>query len=46
MPGSFIRVREGDLVEIRLSNHSSSTMPHNVDLHAVIFQLAMMLIAA
>lgn len=35
VPGKFIRVREGDLVEIRLSNHSSSTMPHNIDLHAV-----------
>ena len=35
VPGKFIRVREGDLVEVRLSNHSSSTMPHNIDLHAV-----------
>jgi nitrite reductase (NO-forming) len=35
VPGKFIRVREGDLVELRLSNHSSSTMPHNIDLHAV-----------
>ena len=35
VPGKFIRVREGDLVEMRLSNHSSSTMPHNIDLHAV-----------
>ena len=35
VPGKFIRVREGDLVEVRLTNHSSSTMPHNIDLHAV-----------
>ncbi len=35
VPGVFIRVREGDLVEIRLHNHPSSKMPHNIDLHAV-----------
>ena len=35
VPGSFIRVREGDQVELRLKNHPSSTMPHNIDLHAV-----------
>lgn len=35
VPGSFIRVRQGDLVEIRLHNHPSSKMPHNIDLHAV-----------
>ena len=35
VPGKFIRVREGDLVEFRLSNHPSSKMPHNIDLHAV-----------
>lgn len=35
VPGSFIRVREGDLVEFHLSNHPASLMPHNVDLHAV-----------
>jgi nitrite reductase (NO-forming) len=35
VPGSFIRVREGDLVELRLSNASHSRMPHNIDLHAV-----------
>lgn len=35
VPGSFIRVREGDLVEFRLKNHHSSEMPHNIDLHAV-----------
>jgi nitrite reductase (NO-forming) len=35
VPGSFIRVREGDLVEFHLSNHPDSKMPHNIDLHAV-----------
>jgi nitrite reductase (NO-forming) len=35
VPGKFIRVREGDLVEFHLSNHPSSRMPHNIDLHAV-----------
>lgn len=35
VPGKFIRVREGDLVEFHLSNHPSSKLPHNIDLHAV-----------
>jgi nitrite reductase (NO-forming) len=35
VPGSFIRVREGDRVEFTLKNHESSTVPHNIDLHAV-----------
>ena len=35
VPGSFIRVREGDLVEMHLKNAANSTMPHNIDLHAV-----------
>ena len=35
VPGSFIRVREGDLVEFHLLNHPTSKMPHNIDLHAV-----------
>jgi nitrite reductase (NO-forming) len=35
VPGSFIRVRVGDEVEFHLSNHPSSKMPHNIDLHAV-----------
>jgi|TARA_B100001964_G_scaffold242633_1_gene318015 nitrite reductase (NO-forming) len=35
VPGKMIRVREGDLVEFHLSNHPSSKMPHNIDLHAV-----------
>jgi nitrite reductase (NO-forming) len=35
VPGPFIRVREGDLVEVHLSNHPSDKMPHNIDMHAV-----------
>ncbi len=35
VPGKFIRVREGDLVEFHLKNHESSMFPHNIDLHAV-----------
>jgi nitrite reductase (NO-forming) len=35
VPGSFIRVREGDVVEFTMKNHHSSTVPHNIDLHAV-----------
>lgn len=35
VPGKFIRVREGDLVEFNLRNHPSSKVPHNIDLHAV-----------
>ena len=35
VPGSFIRVREGDTIEFVLANHPSSKMPHNIDLHAV-----------
>ncbi|EDY19063.1 nitrite reductase, copper-containing [Chthoniobacter flavus Ellin428] len=35
VPGSFIRIREGDLVEFHLSNHPDNKMPHNIDLHAV-----------
>lgn len=35
VPGSFIRVREGDLVEFHLKNHPTSIVPHNIDLHAV-----------
>lgn len=35
VPGSFIRVREGDLVEFHLQNHPTSDVPHNIDLHAV-----------
>lgn len=35
VPGSFIRIRQGDLVEFHLANHPTSKMPHNIDLHAV-----------
>jgi nitrite reductase (NO-forming) len=35
MPGRFIRVREGDQVEVHLKNDKHSSMPHNIDLHAV-----------
>ena len=35
VPGRFIRVREGDLVELHLKNDKTSSMPHNIDLHAV-----------
>lgn len=35
VPGLFIRVKEGDLVEFRLKNHPNNKMPHNIDLHAV-----------
>lgn len=34
VPGSFIRVRQGDVVEMRLANHPENKMPHNIDLHA------------
>ena len=35
VPGSFIRVRQGDTVEFHLKNHPDDKMPHNIDLHAV-----------
>jgi len=35
VPGSFIRVRQGDTVEFHLKNHPNSKMPHNIDLHGV-----------
>jgi nitrite reductase (NO-forming) len=35
VPGPMIRVRRGDLVEFHLMNHPTSTVPHNIDLHAV-----------
>ncbi|MGP8199804.1 MAG: copper-containing nitrite reductase [Limisphaerales bacterium] len=35
VPGSFIRVREGDLVKFHLHNNQNNKMPHNIDLHAV-----------
>src|SRR6185437_14325572 len=35
VPGKFIRIREGDEVEMHLDNHPDNTNPHNIDLHAV-----------
>jgi nitrite reductase (NO-forming) len=35
VPGKFIRIREGDLVQFHLDNHPNNKMPHNIDLHAV-----------
>ena len=35
VPGSFIRVRQGDLIEFHLANRADSKVPHNIDLHAV-----------
>lgn len=35
VPGPMIRIREGDYVDFTLSNHPSSKVPHNIDLHAV-----------
>jgi len=36
VPGPFIRLRQGDTVEVTLQNPKDSTMVHSVDLHAVI----------
>ena len=35
VPGPFVRVRLGDLVQLRLTNHHGSKNPHSIDLHAV-----------
>lgn len=35
VPGPFIRVQEGDTVEISLSNQADSRHAHSIDLHAV-----------
>lgn len=35
VPGSFIRVRQGDTVEFHLKNDPNNKMPHNIDLHGV-----------
>jgi nitrite reductase (NO-forming) len=35
VPGPFIRVREGDTVELHLKNSVDSALPHSIDLHAV-----------
>jgi nitrite reductase (NO-forming) len=34
-PGPVLRVRQGDLVEIHLTNNVSSAHPHNIDFHFV-----------
>ena len=34
-PGPFIRAREGDVLEVHVTNTDASGMPHNVDFHAV-----------
>jgi nitrite reductase (NO-forming) len=36
VPGSFIRIRQGDTVEFHLKNHPDNKMPHNIDLHGVV----------
>ena len=35
VPGSLIRVRQGDTVEFHLKNSPDNKMPHNIDLHGV-----------
>ncbi len=35
VPGSFIRARVGDDIELHLKNNANNTFPHNIDLHAV-----------
>lgn len=35
VPGPFLRVREGDTVELNLQNAKNSTHAHGIDLHAV-----------
>lgn len=35
VPGPMLRVREGDTIEMTLTNHPSSLHAHNIDLHAV-----------
>lgn len=35
VPGPMLRVREGDIVEMSITNHASSLHAHNIDLHAV-----------
>ncbi|KAI0004407.1 copper-containing nitrite reductase [Xylariaceae sp. FL0662B] len=34
VPGPFIRAREGDVVEITITNKDTSGNPHNIDCHA------------
>jgi len=35
VPGPMLRVRQGDQVELTLTNNASSVVQHNIDLHAV-----------
>jgi nitrite reductase (NO-forming) len=35
VPGPFLRVRQGDTVELTLKNDNSNHMAHSIDLHAV-----------
>lgn len=35
MPGPFIRVRVGDVLEVHHTNSDTSGMPHNIDFHSV-----------
>jgi nitrite reductase (NO-forming) len=35
VPGPFVRVREGDTVELHLTNPADAKMTHSIDLHAV-----------
>jgi nitrite reductase (NO-forming) len=35
VPGPFLRVRVGDMVELHLKNKAGNTMYHSIDLHAV-----------
>jgi nitrite reductase (NO-forming) len=35
VPGPFVRVRLGDVVQLRLTNKHTSKHPHSIDLHAV-----------
>jgi len=35
VPGPFVRVRVGDIVQINLKNNHGSRNPHSIDLHAV-----------
>ncbi len=35
VPGPMLRIKEGDTVELSLTNHPSSLHDHNIDLHAV-----------
>lgn len=35
VPGPLLRVRVGDVVEVRLRNHADSQVAHSIDLHAV-----------